>query len=175
MKLLKVAALGVVFLLAGVMVMPKAHADDSKFAYVNLSKIFDEYAKTKAYDKLLEADNTKFQDERNKKIEAIRTLQSKAGALKADEKAKVDQDIEKAKNELLEFDRQKRTDLTKARDEKVREILMEIEKTVSEYAKAQGLAFVFNDRVLIYGSETMNITDPIMKSLNDAYEKQGKK
>ncbi len=47
---------------------------------------------------------------------------------------------------------------------------MEIEKTVSEYAKKEGISFVFNDRVLIYGADTMNITDPIMKDLNEAYK-----
>ncbi|MBF0331895.1 MAG: OmpH family outer membrane protein [Candidatus Omnitrophica bacterium] len=170
MKSFKVFILMVTLVVLGAFVMPKAQAAELKFAYVNLSKLFDEYEKTKSYDKVLEADNTKFQEERNKKIEAIRELQGKAGALKADEKAKVDQDIEKAKNDLLEFDRQKRTDLTKARDEKVREILMEIEKTVSEYAKKEGISFVFNDRVLIYGADTMNITDPIMKDLNEAYK-----
>ncbi|MFH0753969.1 MAG: OmpH family outer membrane protein [Candidatus Omnitrophota bacterium] len=175
MKSLKLVVVAVVLFLMGVMVVPRVNAEEAKFAYVNLSKIFDEYEKTKAYDKLLEADNIKFQDERNKKIEAIRALQGKAGVLKADEKAKVDQDIEKAKNDLLEFDRQKRTDLTKARDEKVREILLEIENTVSDYAKKEGLSFVFNDRVLIYGADTMNITDPVMKSLNAVYSKQGKK
>ncbi len=170
MKSLKVLGLMVAFLVAGALVTPRVHAEELKFAYVNLSKLFDEYEKTKMYDKSLEADNNKFQEERNKKIEAIRELQGKAGALKADAKAKLDQDIEKAKNDLLEFDRQKRTDLTKARDEKVREILMEIEKTVSEYAKKEGIAFVFNDRVLIYGADTMNITDSIMKNLNEAYK-----
>jgi Skp family chaperone for outer membrane proteins len=175
MKSFKVVVMMVALFVAGAFLLPKAHAEELKFAYVNLSKLFDEYEKTKSYDKVLEADNNKFQEERNKKIEAIREMQGKAGALKADEKAKVEADIEKAKNDLLEFDRQKRTDLTKARDEKVREILMEIEKTVSEYAKAQGITFVFNDRVLIYGSDTMNITDPIMKELNDSYGKQPKK
>ena len=177
MKSLKVLAIMVCLILAGVTLMPKAHAQDfkGKVAYVDLSRMFDEYEKTKAYDKVLEADNKKFQEERTKKIDAIRDLQGKTAALKDDEKAKVEKDIEKLKADLLAFDQQKRTDLTKARDEKVREILMEIEKTVSEYAKQQGYAYVFNDRVLIYGDQSMNITEPILKSLNEAYTKQDKK
>ncbi len=161
---------------AGMFAVPQAQAQDfkGKVAYVNLSRVFDEYEKTKVYDKVLEADNTKFQEERNKKIEAIRELQGKTAALKENEKAKTDKDIEKLKSELMAFDQQKRTDLTKARDERVREILMEIEKVVSEYAKKEGYSFVFNDRVLIYGAETMNITEPILKALNETY-KQAKK
>ena len=163
--------------LAGAMLVPGAQAQElkGKVAYVDLARLFDEYEKTKAYDKVLAVDNDKFQEERNKKIDAVRELQGKTAALKDDEKAKVEKDIEKQKADLMEFDRQKRTDLTKARDERVREILMEIEKTVSEYAKKEGYSFVFNDRVMIYGAENMNITEPILKGLNEAYNKQGKK
>ena len=152
-----------------------AHAADLKFGYVDMARLFDEYGKTKEYDKVLEADNTKYQEERNKKIEKIRELQGKEALLKDEEKAKTDKDIEALKNDILEFDRTKRTDLTKARDEKVREILLEIEKTVSVYAKENALTFVFNDRTLVYGQEGLNITEPILKNLNDAYAKQPKK
>lgn len=146
-----------------------------KVAHVDLARLFDEYEKTKAYDKVLEADNTKFQEERNKKIEAIRDLQSKLEVLKDAEKVKVEQEAEKLKNEVLEFDRTKRTDLTKARDEKVREILLEIEKVVSEYAQKEGITYVMNDRVLVYGDKSLSITETILKTLNDSYKAQGKK
>lgn len=172
MKFIKFAALGMVLLFSASTLV---HAEEIKFAYVDMAKLFDDYGKTKEYDKVLEADNTKFQAERNVKIDKIRELQGKVAMLKDAEKAKTEQDIEKLKNEIMEFDRTKRTDLTKARDEKVREILQEIEKVVSDYAKAQGVTFVFNDRVLVYGKETFNITEPILKTLNDAYGKQPKK
>ena len=172
MKAVKVLGLAVVFMFAAVTF---ARAEDLKFAYVDLAKLFDQYDRTKEYDKVLEADNNKFQEERNKKIDQIKDLQGKSAMLKDDAKAKNDKDIEKLKNDILEFDRVKRTDLTKARDEKVREILLEIEKTVSEYAKAQNITFVLNDRVLIYGKDTLSITDPILKILNDSYAKQPKK
>ena len=150
-------------------------AEDQNFAYVDLARLFDQYERTKEYDKVLEAENNKFQEERNKKIDQIRELQGKAAMLKDEAKAKNDQEIEKLKTDILEFDRVKRTDLTKARDEKVREILLEIEKVVSEYAKAQNITFVLNDRVLIYGKDTLNISEPVLKTLNDSYAKQPKK
>jgi Skp family chaperone for outer membrane proteins len=149
-----------------------ARAEDAKvkIAYVDLARLFDEYGKTKEYDKILEAESNKYQDERTQKINAIRDLQGKLAMLKDDEKAKSEKDIEKLKSDILEFDRQKRTDLTKNRDEKVREILLEIEKTVSEYAKKESISYVLNDKMLIYGTETANITEPILKGLNDAYK-----
>ncbi|NTV28706.1 MAG: OmpH family outer membrane protein [Candidatus Omnitrophica bacterium] len=169
MKSWKVVCLVLGFVFAATLV---ARAEDVKvkIAYVDLAKIFDEYGKTKAYDKVLEAENNKYQEERNKKIDQIRELQGKIAMLKDAEKAKAEKDMEKLKNDILEFDRQKRTDLTKNRDEKVREILLEIEKTVSEYAKKEGISYVLNDKMLIYGTESANITEPILKGLNDTYK-----
>ena len=174
MKSLKLMSLVLCFVFAAALV---ARADDAKtkIAYVDLARLFDQYEKTKAYDKVLEGENTKYQEERNKKIDQIRDLQGKSAVLKDAEKAKTDKDIEKLKADILEFDRQKRTDLTKERDEKVREILLEIEKTVSEYAKKEGITYVLNDKMLIYGAETSNITEPILKGLNDAYKPDTKK
>jgi Skp family chaperone for outer membrane proteins len=169
MKSLKVWSLVLCFVFAAALV---ARAEDAKMkiAYVDLAKLFDQYEKTKAYDKVLEAENTQYQDERNKKIDQIRDLQGKVAMLKDVEKAKTDKDIEKLKADILEYDRQKRTDLTKERDEKVREILLEIEKTVSEYAKKESITFVLNDKMMIYGAESLNVTDPILKNLNGAYK-----
>ena len=171
MKSVKFLAIVMAFFFVATVV----RAEEIKFAYVDMAKLFDEYGRTKEYDKVLEADNNKFQEERNKKIDKIRDLQGKEALLKDDAKAKAGQEIEALKNEILEFDRTKRTDLTKARDEKVREILAEIEKVVSDYAKAEGITFVMNDRVLVYGKDGFSITEPILKQLNDAYAKQPKK
>jgi outer membrane protein len=174
MKVFKLLGVALCFMLIS---SPMVFAQEAKlkFAHVDLAKLFDEYDKTKAYDKVLEADNTKFQEERNKKIDSIKELQGKMDVLKDAEKVKAEKDIETLKNEILEFDRTKRTDLTKARDEKVREILLEIEKLVSAYAQKEGITYVMNDRVLVYGDKTLNITEPILKTLNDNYKAQGGK
>ncbi|NLE64417.1 MAG: OmpH family outer membrane protein [Elusimicrobia bacterium] len=172
MKWVKLFVLGLMCL---VPFASRAVAQDLKIAYVDIARLFDEYEKTKDYEKVLEEENTKFQDERNQKIDKIRDLQSKLGVVKEADKAKTEEEIEAMKNEILEFDRVKRTDLTKARDEKVREILLEIEKTVSDHAKKEGLTFVLNDRTMIYGAENLNITEPILSTLNDSYKKQSKK
>ncbi|MBF0123489.1 MAG: OmpH family outer membrane protein [Candidatus Omnitrophica bacterium] len=169
MKSLKVFSLILAFLIVGA--YPVLAQQALKIAYVDVGRLFDEYEKTKSYDKVLEADSKKFEEERNKKIDQIKELQGKLAMLKEAEKTKSEKDMEKMKNEIIEFDRTKRTDLTKARDEKVREILLEIEKVVAEYAKAQGITFVLNDRTLIYGQADLNITAPILKTLNENYSK----
>jgi len=60
---------------------------------------------------------------------------------------------------LQEYDRQKQADLRKEQDEKMREILKDIEDAVKQYAAKEGYTMVFNDRVLVYQGPSLNITD----------------
>ena len=166
MRAVKCFVLAVVF---GLALASFAQAKDMKLAFVDLSRVFDNYQKTKDSDVVLQKDSQTFQQERDKMIEKIRDAQGKLALLKESEKQKIQADIDKQKSDLIEYDKQKRTELAKARDEKVREILLEIEKNVSEMAKKEGYDMIFNDRVLVYGDQTMNLTEKVLKGLNDAY------
>lgn len=146
-------------------------AEAQKIGYLDLSKTFDNYEKTKDYDKTLEAEHEAYQNERNAKIEKIQELQGKLALLKEEEKQKQQDEIDKLITDLREFDQAKGTDLTKKRDDKIREILLEVEDVVSGYAKKEGYDFILNDRVLIYGQDSMNVTDTILETLNANYKK----
>jgi len=146
-------------------------AEAQKIGYLDLSKTFDNYEKTKDYDKTLEAEHEAYQNARNAKIEKIQELQGKLALLKEEEKQKQQDEIDKLITDLREFDQAKGTDLTKKRDDKIREILLEVEEVVSGYAKKEGYDFILNDRVLIYGQDSMNVTDAILETLNANYKK----
>jgi len=141
-------------------------AAPKKIAFMDLSKVFDSYTKTKESDAVLEADHAAYQKERDQKIEKLQEAQGKLALLKENEKAKAEADVEKMKEDLMAFDQAKSTDLTKRRDEKIREILLEIEKTVSDFAKKEKYDLILNDRVLVYGDETMDVTDQVLTILN---------
>ena len=145
-----------------------------KIGFLDLSKLFDQYEKTKQIDSILQSEHGAFEKERNAKLEKLRETQGKLALLKEEEKAKVEEEIEKLRTEIIEFDRRNKTDLTKKRDESIREILLEIEKIVSDYAQKENLSLVLNDRVLIYGNKVMDITDSILKVLNENYAKNKK-
>ncbi len=162
MKNLKVFLLTV---LMSIFVTTGAHAE-GKIGFVDLSRLFDEYYKTKAYDKVLEGQQKDFEKTRNIQIETIRESQGKLGLLTDEKKSDLEQEIEKQKKGLMEFDRQKKADLTKERNEKIREILLEIEKVVSDFAEKEGYSIILNDRVLIYGTPSYDISETILKLLN---------
>lgn len=143
-----------------------------KIAFMDLSKVFDNYEKTKESDTTLEAEHAAYEKERNQKIEKLQEAQGKLALLKEEEKAKAEADVEKMREDIIAFDNAKKTDLTKKRDEKIREILLEIEKVVTDYAKKEKYDLILNDRVLVYGDPAMDVTEPIMTILNSGYKKK---
>ena len=168
MKAIKVFSLAVMF---GMVATGITFAADVKIAYVDLSKVFDGYQKTKEFDAVLQTEGDAFQKQRDAMVSKIQDAQSKLDLMKDAEKAAMQADIERQKNEVVAFDKEKRTELAKKRDDKVREILTEIQGIVSGMAKKEGYTYVLNDRVMIYGDPQANITDDVLKTLNDSYKK----
>ncbi len=146
-----------------------------KIGVMDLSKVFDNYQRTKEYDAVLEGKTKDYEKARNEKIDKIKELQNKMALLKDDEKEKVTKDLETMRNDLASFDQTQQTDLKKQRDDKIREILLEIEKTTSDFAKKEKYDIIFNDRVLVYGTEGMDVSSQVLEILNASYNAGKKK
>jgi len=153
----------------GLWVRPSLAAD--KFAYVDLSRIFSEYGKTKDYDKVLTDKEGVYSTEREKKVSDIKQFQDKLNLLSDKEKETKKTDLESKIKTLQDYDRQKQTDLRKEQDEKMKEILKDIEEAVKQYSEKESYTFVFNDRVLVYQNKSLDITDKIIEILNKGYKK----
>lgn len=165
---MKKSMIGMLVVAAALMSAP-AFAAGEKIGYVDLARIFDEYQKTKDFDKTLEGKGQAKQAERDKMVNEVKKLRDEAELLSA--KAKDDKQVlidEKIKA-LQEFDRGTRDDLRKQRDAMVRDILKEIEVVIQDFGKAQGYSFIFNDRVLVFKSEGSDLTAQVIKTLNDGY------
>lgn len=160
------------FAVAAAALAPSTFAAGEKIGYVDLARVFDEYQKTKTFDKDLAAKGEKKQGERDKMVNEVKKLRDEAELLSAkskdDKQAQVDEKIKA----LQEFDRSTRDDLRKQRDVMVRDILKEIETIIQDYGKAQGFSFIFNDRVLVFKNESADLTNQIIKTLNDGYSKK---
>ncbi len=137
-----------------------------KFAYIDLSKTFAEYQKTKDYDKSLGDKEKDYTADRDKRVNDVKQLQDKLSLLSDKEKENKKTEIETKIKDLQAYDQQKQIDLRKEQDDKMKEILKDIEDAVKQYALKEGYTMVFNDRVLVYQDKTMDITDKIMEILN---------
>lgn len=176
MKSLKAGLLTTVLVLSlGVSGAYAQAAGAKKMGVMDLSKVFDNYQRTKDYDVVLEGKTKDYEKARNEKIDKIKELQNKMALLKEDEKEKVNKDLETMRNDLAGFDQAQQTDLRKQRDEKIREILLEVEKVTSDFAKKEKFDIIFNDRVLVYGSEGMDVSAQVLEILNAGYNAAKKK
>lgn len=142
-------------------------ANGAKIGYVDLSRLFDEYHKTKEYDSVLEAKHSELEKIGKEKVEKIKESESRLALLKEDQRTALEKEIETLKAEAQEFVRQEQSNLTKDRNEKIREILLEIEKIVSDFAAKEGYDIILNDRVLIYGDPAQDLTENILTILNN--------
>lgn len=151
-----------------------AFAVGEKIAYMDLAKIFDEYNKTKDLDKQLEDKGTAKQAERDKLVSEIKKLKDELELMsdkgKEDKQAAIDEKIKK----LQDFDRESRDALRKERDDMARQILKEIKDTIDEVGKKEGYLLILDSRAILYGREGDDLTNGILKTLNDKYVK-GKK
>ena len=143
-----------------------SYAAADKLGYIDLSKAFSEYAKTKDYDKVLTDKQNAYTADRDKKVADIKQMQDKINLLSEKEKEAKKGDLENKVKELQEYDRQRQTDLRKEQDERMKEILKDIEDAVKQHAEKEGYAFIFNDRVLVYQTKNADITDKVIDILN---------
>ncbi len=142
-----------------------------KFAYVDLSRLFSEYGKTKDYDKTLNDKQNAYRVEIDKKTNEVKQFQDKMNLLSDKEKEAKKTEFETKVKALQDFERQKLTDLRKEQDESMKEIFKDIEEAVKQYAQKEGYTLVFNDRVFVYQTKNMDITDKVMDILNKGYKK----
>jgi len=133
MRKVALVLLGVFFVLA---IAGAAFAAE-KLGYVDLSRAFSEYKKTKDYDKVLGDKESSYTSERDKKVDEVKKFQDKLNLLGDKEKKAKEAEMEAKVKALQEFDRQKQTDLRKDQDEKMKEISNAVKDGATAYLYRQ--------------------------------------
>ena len=141
-------------------------AEAYKIGYVDLAKIFDEYKKTKDSEKGLEEKGKGKEAERAKMVDELRKLKDEQALLSDKAKAEKQTVIDNKIKILQDFDKKTRDELIKERNDLLGGILKDIEKVVSDYAKASGYDIILNSRMLLYGAEQYDLTAEILTRLN---------
>ncbi|OIO33534.1 MAG: hypothetical protein AUJ70_03115 [Candidatus Omnitrophica bacterium CG1_02_40_15] len=149
---------------------PVFSESQGKIGYIDLSRSFDEYQKTKDFDKELEAKGDMKQKEREQVVQEIRKMREELELMNKNSREKKEIDIEAKIKSLQDFDQEAKLDLTKDRDNMVKDILKEMSDVIKEYGEKNGYSIIVNDRVLLYGDHGMDLTNEIIKILNDKYK-----
>ena len=152
-----------------------AFAAGDKIGYMDLGKVFDEYAKTKELDKQLESKGNAKQAERDKMVAELKKLKDELDLASEKEKPKRQAVVEEKLKKLQEFDKDSRDTLRKERDDMARIILGEIKDTIDNIGKKEGFKYILDSRAVLFGGDSDNLTDRVLKILNDNYATKGKK
>lgn len=166
MKWLKFGVLVTIFSLFTSAYLSLANAQDIKIGYINLGKTFDEYEKTQQYEKKLGDKSDEKEKVRQKLVDEIKGIKDEMALLSDKGKQEKQNLIDEKIKYLQNFDKDTREELKQERDEMVRDILREIDKIIQDYGKKNGYTVILNDRVVIYGKDTIDITQDIIDFLN---------
>lgn len=158
-------------LFLGLMFPLLSGAEEVKIGYVDIFEVFNSYEKTKEYDAVLEKEREEKEKELDKEKENIKKIQDKMTLLNEKEQEKEQENVSKAVKDYREKERQFVLDLKKDRDEKMKEIIDDINKAIKEYAEKNGFSIVFNKGAILYGKESMDITETILKIVDQRHKK----
>ncbi|MBU1113065.1 MAG: OmpH family outer membrane protein [Candidatus Omnitrophica bacterium] len=163
----------VVFLAIGLtgVFSPAIFAKDLKIGYVDIIKVLNDYEKTKKYDATLEEKRKEAEEKLTKKKADLEQMQKKLSVIKEGEKQKEQEKLTKAVEEYREIERTSFVDIKKARDEKMKEIIDDMDKVINTYAKKNDFTLIINENAVLYGDKVMDITSDILKIANKNYKK----
>jgi len=153
---------GVIFFLMLLTAQQSCFAEEMKIGYINLGKIFEGYKKVTESNAKLEEQKKTVQG----KLEAMQKLKEGFDTLSNEAK-------EERKNQMLAQQEEIRTmtyDVRKEEDRILREILKDIENISQDVQKKKKFTFILDDRLIIAGPKEMDLTDEVVKLLNERYK-----
>jgi len=140
-----------------------------KVGYVNLGRIFDDYQRTKDSEAALKQKGTQKEAELKNRVTELTAMRKNLELLSDKARETKAREIEEKSDALQQQRTKDQRELSRERDQAARQILAELEQAVNEYAKANGFSFILDQRSLLYGQDAYDVTDPILRMLNDRY------
>ncbi len=151
------------------------YAAKGEMAVVNVSKIFDEYEKTKEFDHQFQAEGRAKQEERDAIIHEIRRLKDEQSLLSDDQKKKKQEQIDQKLKELDSFDLELKRLIERKRNEAIRDVFKDIEGNIGRFGERKGFQMILNDRAVLYRGAAVDATQEVLNELNDSYHRVKKK
>ncbi|MBI4322802.1 MAG: OmpH family outer membrane protein [Candidatus Omnitrophica bacterium] len=148
---------------------PLTHAEGLKLGYVNILKVFDGYQRTADSKQVLEQKGKQKQTELEGDFNELKKLRQSLELLNDQAKETKAREIEERSDEFKRLKTRSERELVREQNQLANQILGEIDQAVAEYAKANGFSVILDDRSLLYGEDAYNVTDAVLKLLNQRY------
>ena len=144
-------------------------ADGLKLGYVSLLKAFDGYQRTADSKQVLEQKGKQKQTELEGDFNELKKLRQSLELLNDQAKETKAREIEERSDEFKRLKTRSEREFVQEQNQSAKQILDEIDQAVAEYAKANGFSIILDERSLLYGENAYNVTDAVLKLLNQRY------
>ena len=144
-------------------------AAELRLGYVNVGKVFDEYQGTKDSEAGLESRGKQKQAQLEAQFNALKDMRKDLEVASDQAREQKAQEIETKADEFKRQKTRAERELMTQRNQVARKILDEINGVVTEYAKANSFSLILDQRSVVYGQDIYDVTDEILKTLNERY------
>ena len=144
-------------------------ADGLKIGYVSLLKVFDGYQRTADSKHVLEQKGKQKQTELEGDFNELKKLRQSLELLNDQAKETKAREIEERADGFKRLKARSEREFVQEQNQLAKQILDEIDQAVAEYAKANGFSVILDDRSLLYGEDAYDVTDAVLKVLNQRY------
>lgn len=148
---------------------PLVQTAELKVGYVNPAAVLEQYQRAKDVEQVLQQKGQQKQDELEGRVAELKKLRQSLELMSDQAKEAKTREIEEKSDEFKRLKGRTERELVRERNQVLKEILDEIHQAVSEYAKANGFSLILNGQLVLYGQEAIDVTDEVLKMLNDRY------
>jgi Skp family chaperone for outer membrane proteins len=142
----------------------------AKIAFIDMKRLFNEYYRTKTVKAEFEATYNKEQAELEKKALTAKELQKKlqetGPSLTEEQKRRLEEQYKEELVKVKEYRDSIVGRLKREEDKAESQLLEELQKAVDTYATKQGYSMILLKSGLLYGAQSLDVTDDVLKTIN---------
>ena len=149
-----------------------AFCEDQQIGFVSFEKIFESYEKTKEKNENLQKEKYEKEVDGQKMVDDINKLRNEIQLLSEEMKESKQKELTEKMRNLRDFTNDSKESLLKKRDEIFKALTKEIVSIIEEKGKTDGYTLIFDDQVLFYKAKANDLTEEIIKILNNKYKQE---
>ena len=157
--------------------------DKPTTVYVNSDSLYAKYNYAKDVNNALEAKLKGAQSDMQSKTDAfqreVADYQKNQATMPADQRQVTEQRLQREQQQLQGYQQNESAQLQQDKATQYDKVYNKVDDFVKDFAKQNGykLVLTYSKQVqtVIYGDPSLDVTAAVVKGLNDAYEKDGKK
>jgi len=150
-----------------------------KIGVIDGKRIFDEYPESQKAKELLLKELKVKQEEIDARSKEIKKLEEELKSnllLSGEERANIEEEINKKKQETLKFSSQAEEYLTAKEEELTKKITQKIYLLIKQIAEEKGINIILENNYVLYADDSLDITDEVIGKIKSMYkEGKGKK